>query len=200
MSKQQLVMATGNMGKVRELRELLRDLPVEVMTSKEAGFHDTIEETGATFAANAKLKADAVCQALGTWAIADDSGLEVDALGGAPGVYSARYAGENANDEVNNQKLIQAMSGVDKRSGRFVSEVALARPGEQTVTFRGECSGVITTKPAGQGGFGYDPLFLVPEYGQTYAELPLEIKNKISHRAKAMQQLIHYLRLELGRA
>ncbi len=198
MQTQKIIMATGNMGKVLELRELLRDLPVEVMTAREAGFGGTVEETGSTFAANAILKAEAVCQALDQWALADDSGLEVDALGGAPGVYSARYAGEDANDAANNRKLLQALAGVNDRGGRFVSEVALARPGKPTITFRGECAGVIATEPAGQGGFGYDPLFVVPDYGQTYAELPLTIKNQISHRGKAMQKLIDYLRQELG--
>lgn len=185
---QVIILATGNPGKVAEFRVLVSHLPVEMRTAKEVGYHQDIEETGNTFVENAIIKAEALAEYTGLWAIADDSGIVVPSLNNEPGVYSARYAGEHATDAENNQKLLQQLANSEEweRRAYFVSEIALARPGLPTETFRGECEGFILREARGTGGFGYDPLFLVPEFQLTYAQLPMEIKNRISHRGKAM--------------
>lgn len=185
---QVIILATGNPGKVAEIRVLVSHLPVEMRTAKEVGYHQDIEETGKSFAENAIIKAEALAEFTGLWAIADDSGIVVPSLNNEPGVYSARYAGEHATDAENNQKLLRRLDNSEEweRRAYFVSEIALARPGLPTETFRGECEGIILREARGTGGFGYDPLFLVPEFQLTYAQLPMEIKNRISHRGKAM--------------
>jgi XTP/dITP diphosphohydrolase len=182
-----LLIATHNQGKVREYRELLRNLPLEVSYLDAEGITHEVDESGATMEENARLKAREYAQLSGLWTWADDSGLEVDALGGAPGVYSARYAGEGATDADRYRKLLDALTGVpwDKRTARFRCAVALATPeGDMRVT-EGVCEGVIAFGPAGTNGFGYDPVFYMPELSATMAQLPSETKNQVSHRARA---------------
>lgn len=203
MSKPRLVFASRNRGKLVELRELLADVEVEVLAIDEldAEMPEVVED-GDTFAANASKKALEVSRASGLPALADDSGLEVDALDGRPGVYSARYAGETATDRDNNDKLIAELAGVpaDRRTARFRSVLAFAdvagRLGDEVLLADGTCEGRILDEPRGDGGFGYDPLFLVPELGQTFAELGVGTKNDRSHRARAMRamkpQLVAY--------
>lgn len=183
-----LVVATGNPGKVRELQAVLANLDWE-LRAKPAELE--VEETGDTFAANACLKAAEVARATGEWAIADDSGLEVMALKGAPGVYSARYG---SSDLERIQRLLTELRDHQDRSAQFVCVIAVACPdGTIAVQTEGICSGEILNTPQGQGGFGYDPVFYVPEYQQTFAEMPLELKQSISHRGKALQSLIPQL-------
>lgn len=190
--KQTLVLASANAHKIEELRHMLGER-YHVIGMREAGFMDEIEETGQTFADNAILKADAVCEATGYLSLADDSGLEVATLDGAPGVNSARFAGKHGDDEANNRRLLELMEQVDRRDARFVSVLALASPFGPTRTFIGTCEGVITRQPRGTGGFGYDPLFETAG-GQTFAQLSEAEKNKISHRANAMKLLLEALR------
>jgi len=185
-----LLIATNNPGKVREYRELLADLPVEITFPAQEGLLLTVEETGETFEANARLKALAYSRASGLPALADDSGLEVDALDGAPGVHSARYAGPEADDTDRYRKLLAALADVPagQRSARFRCVVALARPDGTVQTAAGTCEGRIAFAPRGEHGFGYDPVFIVAGYGgRTMAELAPETKNRISHRARAVQ-------------
>ena len=191
-----LVMATRNAGKVRELAELLRDLDVRLLSLDDFPELPEIPEEGATFAENALTKAQTVARLTGLPALADDSGLEVEALGGRPGVFSARYAqdrtGERTpSDEDNWRKLLDELREVspEKRQARFVCEIALAWPNGRLLTTRGEVSGVIAQEPKGTGGFGYDPVFWVPAYQATVAELDLAVKNRISHRGRALKQL-----------
>jgi XTP/dITP diphosphohydrolase len=191
-----LVFATRNRGKVVELRALLADLGIDVLSLDDltVPVPDVVED-GDTFAANAAKKALAVSRATGLPALADDSGLEVDALGGAPGVRSARYAGEGAGDAANNARLLDALAGVppERRTARFRSCLALADTagslGERVLTAEGACEGRILDRPRGTGGFGYDPLFYVPELDATFAELGVGTKNDHSHRARAMQTM-----------
>jgi XTP/dITP diphosphohydrolase len=185
-----LVLATNNTGKVKEYRSLLEGIPFDLITPKELGITMTVEETGDTYRENARLKACALAAQSGLLTLADDSGLEVDALHGAPGVLSARYAGEKASDIERVGYLLSKLKEVppEKRSARFYCVIAIAQP-DGTVQFRdGECQGLITLKPCGANGFGYDPVFYLPEFGKTMAELPSDIKNQISHRAKAAQK------------
>ncbi len=185
-----LLVATHNPGKVREYRDLLADLPLQVTYLDEEGITLEVAETGQSFAENAQLKAVAYARASGLWTWADDSGLEVDALAGAPGIYSARYAGEAATDADRYRKLLDALAGVpwSRRTARFRCVVALATPEGRVRTCEGVCAGVIAFGPAGQNGFGYDPIFYLPERGVTMAQLPAEVKNAISHRGRAAQQ------------
>lgn len=183
---QRLVVATGNAHKLEELRAILGGW--ELVSMQSVGFTDDIAETGTTFEQNAVLKAEAVMKATGLPVLADDSGLAVDALDGAPGVCSARYAGEHGDSAANNRLLLQNMEGVTNRSCRFVCAVALALPGEETRTVRGECEGTLLTAPRGESGFGYDPLFLYHN-DKTFAEMSGATKNKVSHRARAMEQM-----------
>jgi len=189
---QKIVLATRNKGKVAELSALLAPLGVEVLGLDAFPEVGEIVETGKTFEENALIKARAVCQATGLPAMADDSGLVVDALGGAPGVYSARFAGQDASDADNNGKLLREMATVpeERRSARFVSVVAAMAPSGATITARGTWEGSITRKPRGKGGFGYDPLFLDPALGKTAAELEPEEKNARSHRGNALNKLM----------
>ncbi len=185
-----LLVATHNRGKVREYEELLAGLPVEITFPAREGLDLDVEETGTTFAANARLKATAFARASGLLTLADDSGLEVDALDGAPGVHSARYAGPGTSDTDRYRKLLAALTGVPtgQRTARFRCVIALARPDGTVYTADGICEGEIGFEPRGEHGFGYDPVFVVAGYGgQTMAELPPDLKNRISHRARAVE-------------
>ncbi len=191
-----LVMATKNAGKVREMAELLRDLGVLLLSLNDFPEIPEIPEVGATFADNAAAKARTVARLTGLAALADDSGLEVEALGRRPGVFSARYAqdrtgGRAPTDQDNWQKLLDELTGVpmEKRGARFVCEIALAWPDGRLLTSRGELAGVIAPAPRGTGGFGYDPVFWLADHRATVAELDLAVKNRLSHRGRALQEL-----------
>ncbi|MBE0601014.1 MAG: ribonuclease PH, partial [Firmicutes bacterium] len=187
-----LAVASANAHKLTELRALLKGV-CEPVGMRELGMTEDVEETGSTFAENAVIKAEAVMKRTGLPALADDSGLAVDALAGAPGVLSARYAGEHGNDKANNELLLRNMAGQENRACKFVCAMALALPAAQTVTVTGECAGTLLDDPRGTSGFGYDPLFLY-ESGKTFAELTQAEKNKVSHRAKATEQMLGVLR------
>jgi XTP/dITP diphosphohydrolase len=191
-----LVMATQNAGKVREMEEILRDLGVRLLSLADFPEIPEVPEEGATFAENAAAKARAVATRTGLPALADDSGLEVEALGGRPGVLSARYArdrtgGRPPSDEENWRKLLEELHDVpwERRGARFVCEIALAWPDGRLLTTRGELTGAIALEPRGSRGFGYDPVFFVPEYQATVAELDPAVKNRISHRGEALRRL-----------
>ena len=194
-----LLVATGNQGKLKEIRKLLDDSAIEIVGLDQLTNPPEVIEDGATFSTNAQKKALEMARFSGYLTLADDSGLVVDALNGAPGVYSARYAGEQGDDAANNAKLLQEMSGVadTDRQAAFHCVVALAWPDGRCETYSGQISGLILREERGTDGFGYDPLFLVPEYGKTTAELSLEIKNRISHRGTALRKVIPLL-LELA--
>jgi len=181
-----LLVATNNPGKVREYDDLLDGLGLDLCGLADIGL-SKVEETGQTFAENALLKALAYGRASRLLTLADDSGLEVEALGGAPGVYSARYAGKGASDADRYRKLLAALDGVpwEKRAARFQCVIALAWPDGRIETFEGQCDGVIAFEPRGTNGFGFDPVFYMPEFGCTMAELSTEVKNRVSHRARA---------------
>lgn len=189
-----LIVATKNQGKLREIKAILPQY--EVLSMSEIGISDDVEETGTTFAENACLKAESVGRQCDCMVIADDSGLAVDALGGAPGIYSARYSG--LGDEENNRKLLREMESIKNRSARFICALALYRPGEETLVFEGEMEGVIHDRTEGENGFGYDVLFFLPDYGLTAAQISPEEKNKISHRSKALQKLTDFLKEQEG--
>ncbi len=186
-----LVLATRNEGKVRELKALLSDLPLEIKSLKDYPEAPEVLETGQTFFENAFQKAREIANALGELALADDSGLEVDALGGRPGVFSARYAGPKATDEENYRKLLEELREVppEKRTARFRCVIVVYHPSGHWLKTEGTWEGLIATEPRGEHGFGYDPVFLIPELGKTAAEVPPEVKNQMSHRAKALAQL-----------
>ncbi len=190
MSKQKLlVVATGNPGKVREMQDYLTDLGWELILKPD---HLDIAETGDTFAANACLKARAIALATNNWAIADDSGLEVDALGGAPGIYSARY-GQTDSERIN--RLLQELGNTTNRGAQFVCVIAIARSnGEIACQTQGICRGEIIHAPRGHNGFGYDPIFYVPSQGLTFAEMTPELKRSLSHRGQAIQALLPQIR------
>jgi len=192
---QKLLLATNNRGKVREYQSLLSNIPFRLVTPADEGITTVVAETGKTFQENAGLKAETLAAESRLFTIADDSGLEVDALGGVPGVLSARYAGENATDADRIDYLLSKMKDVPEgeRSARFKCVIALAEPGGKTEYFSGECRGFITLQPAGKEGFGYDPVFFVPELGKTMAEISPEEKNRISHRAMAAEKARCYL-------
>ena len=192
--EQTLLFATRNQGKVAELIELTKDLQGLRLKSLDGLDLPEVVEDGDTFVANAAKKAREVSAATGLPALADDSGLEVDALDLLPGVHSARYAGENCDDEANNQKLVAALAGVPERSARFRSALVLADVngplGDEFLVAEGVCEGEILEEARGDGGFGYDPLFYVPELGSTFAELGIGTKNERSHRARAMAEML----------
>ena len=187
-----VVVASGNAHKLQELTALFRGV-CRPVSMKEVGFEGDIDENGSTFEENARIKAECVMKATGLPTLADDSGLSVDALGGAPGIYSARYAGEHGNDRANNELLLKNMDGVADRTCRFVCAMALALPGQETRIVRGECEGTLLTALEGEGGFGYDPLFLY-QNGQTFAQMSPEEKNQVSHRFHAVDQMRDVLR------
>ncbi len=196
----QLVLASANQGKLREMRALLEPLGIEINSAAELGFTEEVPETGSTFYENAFIKAKAVCEALGVPALADDSGLAVDALDGAPGVFSARYSGQDANPARNNAKLLAEMQGVpeDKRGGAFVCAMCCYKPDGTSLASQAELRGRIGFKLVGDGGFGYDPLFYIPGKGRTAAQLEPQEKNAISHRGQAIQKLMVDLEVFLG--
>lgn len=200
MARTKLLFATRNRGKLVELRALVADLPVEVLSLDDLPPLAEIDEDRDTFEGNARKKADETLAATGLTTLADDSGLEVDALDGAPGVWSARWGGEPRSDARNNEKLLAALANVDPpRTARFRCVLALARPGHDTVTTEGACEGEIASSPRGEHGFGYDPIFLVRELpGRTMAELSLDEKNRLSHRARAMRRMADVLRAWLA--
>ena len=180
--------ATGNAGKLRELRRILEAQGHEVVSQKQLGITIEPEETGTTFAENALIKAETICRASGLPTIADDSGLCVDALDGRPGVYSARYAGEHATDADNCAKLLEEMKGQKNRSAHFTCVLSLAVPSGPALTWEASCAGELLEEKKGESGFGYDPLFFYPDFGKTFAEVPLAQKSSVSHRGKALRE------------
>jgi XTP/dITP diphosphohydrolase len=195
LSKNKLLLATNNQGKIREYTSLLRGIPLEMVTPAGLGIFTEIDEAGTSFEENARLKATALAQESGLLSLADDSGLEVDALGGEPGVHSARYAGEGASDADRINYLLDKLKDIPegRRTARFHCIIAIAEPGGMVEFFSGECRGVIAATPRGNQGFGYDPVFYVPELGKTFAELTENEKNKISHRARAAEKARTFL-------
>ncbi|MDX2480029.1 MAG: XTP/dITP diphosphatase [Desulfuromusa sp.] len=190
-----LLVATGNSGKLKEIRSLLDGSPLEIIGLDQLTAPPEVIEDCSTFEDNARKKAQEMAQFSGYLTLADDSGLVVAALDGAPGVHSARYAGKQGDDTANNGKLLAVMAAVEdeKRQAAFHCAMALAWPDGRCETYAGQVSGLIMRAERGTGGFGYDPLFIVPEYGKTLAELPLEIKNRISHRGTALRKVIPIL-------
>ena len=185
-----LLLGTNNGAKVREYQRLLPDIPYDLVTMAEAGITTEVEEVGGSLEENARLKATALSKESQLLTLADDSGLEVDALGGEPGPLSARYAGEGASDKDRISYLLSRMEGIpwDKRTARFRCVIAIASPGGEIELCSGECPGIIALEPRGNRGFGYDPIFYLPEMNMTMAELPLEEKNKVSHRGQAARK------------
>jgi len=194
MSK--LLLATNNQAKVREYRSLLQSLPYELVTLAEQGITTIVNEVGKSLKENARLKATLLAAESRLLALADDSGLEIGALGGEPGRLSARYAGENASDEDRVNYLLLRLKDVprEKRTARFRCVIAIATPDGEVEFCSGECQGFITFEPRGEQGFGYDPLFYLPELDKTMAELPLEIKNQVSHRGQAAKKVYQMLK------
>jgi XTP/dITP diphosphohydrolase len=197
-----LLVATNNRGKLAEYRELLAGLPVELTYLPNVGVDFVVEETGATFEENAVLKARAYATASGLLTLADDSGLEVGVLDGEPGIRSARYAGPDTNDVANYRLLLQRLAGVpwERRGACFRCVIAISTPDGTVRTTEGECPGIIGFEPRGSHGFGYDPVFYLPEFHLTMAELPVEVKNQISHRARATMKAREVLREMLSRS
>ena len=191
----EIILATNNKGKVREMKEIMEGTGIEVYSLKDKGVEIEVEEDGTTFEENALKKAKEVCEATGMIAVSDDSGLEVYALDMRPGIYSARYAGENATSQERNMKLLDEMKNVPEgeRGARFVSAVAIVFPDGRSEIFRGEVEGEILREEKGDGGFGYDPLFFYKPFNKTLAEVPLEEKDKVSHRGVAFKKLKQYL-------
>lgn len=194
--KHRIIFATGNEGKMKEIRLILADLGLEILSMMEAGVDLDIVEDGSTFGENAEIKARAVWERTGDIVLADDSGLVIDYLGGEPGIYSARYLGEETSYEYKNRVILERMDGVpeEERSARFVSAIAAVLPDGRVLHTEGIVEGLIATEPAGNGGFGYDPVFYLPEYGMTSAEIPMELKNEISHRGKALAAMKDMIR------
>ena len=194
-----IIFATGNEGKMREVRAILADLGLPVLSMKEAGADPVIVEDGKTFGENAQIKAQAVWNCTGDIVLADDSGLVVDYIGGEPGIYSARYMGEDTSYVIKNQNIIDRLKdGKGKeRSARFVCNIAAVLPDGRVLHAEETMEGLIAEKPAGTGGFGYDPILYLPEFGMTSAEITMEEKNKISHRGKALEAIKRVLAAEL---
>lgn len=184
-----LVLATRNKGKVEEIRDLLKDFPITVQDLSDFGPIPEVEEDGATFEENAYKKASFTSRVLGLPALADDSGLEVDALDGAPGVRSARFGGEGADDAGRCRLLLEKLKGEDRREAAFVCVLSLAVPTGPALTYEGRCEGTIASDPSGSNGFGYDPVFFYPPLGKTFAELSREEKSRVSHRGAALREL-----------
>ena len=201
MTEFKLILATSNKDKAREIAEILDGTPFVVTTMKEEGFDPDIVEDGKTFEENALIKARAVhALASGAYVMADDSGLCIDALDGAPGIYSARFCGEDSTYPEKFAKIFEMLKDVpeEKRTAKFVCSIAVVRPDGSEFTVRGEVCGVLHEKPMGDGGFGYDPIFYVPEFGMTTAQMTKEQKNSISHRGKASRAMAEKLKEELG--
>ena len=191
-----IIFATGNAGKMKEVREILKDLNVEILSMKEAGIQADVEENGKTFQENAVIKAREIMKISGEVVLADDSGLEIDYLNKEPGIYSARYMGEDTSYRIKNGNLIERLQGVpdEKRTARFVCAIAAAFPDGSVETTEGTIEGRIGYEEKGENGFGYDPIFYVPEFGCTTAELTGEQKNQISHRGKALEAMKEILK------
>jgi len=191
-----LLLATNNQAKVREYKSLLQNLSYELVTLAEQGITTVVDEVGESLEENARLKATLLAAESRLLALADDSGLEVDVLGGEPGHLSARYAGENASDKDRVNYLLLRLKGVpwEKRSARFRCVIAIATPDGEVEFCSGECQGFITLEPRGEQGFGYDPIFYLPELDKTMPELPLEVKNRVSHRGQAVRKVYQLLR------
>lgn len=190
-----IVIATGNKDKVREINEILKGTDFEAISMKEAGVKLDIVEDGTTFEENAMIKAQSVFDVLGGYVIADDSGICIDALDGRPGIYSARFCGENSTYEEKFARIFEMLKDVpeDKRTAQFVCAIAVIRPDGSKFTVRGEVRGVLVEEPRGDNGFGYDPIFYVPEYNMTTAQMDPELKNSISHRGKALRAMVEKL-------
>ncbi len=188
------VIATNNKGKLQEFYDILKEFGHQAVSLNEMGIDTDVEENGETFQENAFIKAKTIAELCGLPTIADDSGLMVDALGGEPGVYSARYCGVHGRDDLNNQILLQKMEHISNRKGKFVSAVCAVFPDGTILEATGECPGEILSELRGDGGFGYDPLFYVPELGKTFAQMDKSEKNQVSHRKKALDQLKELLR------
>lgn len=193
-----LIFATGNKDKMKEIREILGSLPVEILSMKEAGIQAEIEEDGKSFEENALIKARAVCRLAGEMVLADDSGLEIDYLNGEPGIYSARYMGEDTSYRIKNQNLMDRLSGVpdEKRTARFVCAIAAAFPDGREYVVRGTIEGRIGYDERGENGFGYDPIFYLPDRDVSTAQLSREEKNSISHRGNALKKMKELLEKE----
>lgn len=189
--RHRIIFATGNAGKMREIRLILGDLGCEILSMKEAGVDPEIVEDGNSFGENAEIKARAVWEQTGDIVLADDSGLVVDYIGGEPGIYSARYMGEGTSYEIKNQNIIDRLKDAreDERTARFVCNIAAVLPDGRVVHTEETMEGVIAHHPAGSGGFGYDPILMLPQYGVTSAQLTIEQKNRISHRGKALEAM-----------
>lgn len=198
MEQEKIIFATGNQDKMKEIREIMSDIGDRIFSLKEAGIEADIEENGATFEENAIIKAKAVCRLTGQIVLADDSGLEVDYMDKAPGVYSARYLGEDTPYSIKNETIIKNLENAkgDERSARFVCVIAAAFPDGRIITARGVIEGLIAYEEKGDNGFGYDPIFYVPEYNMTTAQMDSEQKNKISHRGKALRLMKEKLKYE----
>lgn len=193
-----MIFATGNENKMKEIREILGALPLEILSMKEAGVSADIVEDGKTFEENALIKARAICKLAGEMVLADDSGLEIDYLNKEPGIYSARYMGEDTSYHIKNKSLIDRLEGVpdEKRTARFVCAIAAVFPDGKELVVRGTVEGIIGYEEKGENGFGYDPIFYLPERGCTTAELPPEEKNSISHRGNALRLMKKLLERE----
>ncbi|NLM13676.1 MAG: XTP/dITP diphosphatase [Epulopiscium sp.] len=195
-----IIFATKNKGKIAEINDIMKDLNVEVVSMEEAGIHMDIVEDGTTFEENAIIKVKEIMKITDDIVMADDSGLEIDFLNKAPGVHSARFEGENTPYDIKNNKILNMLSGVpdEKRTARFVCVIAAGFPGGEIITTKGTIEGRIGYEIKGENGFGYDPIFYVPEYDMTTAQMPRDLKNKISHRAKALEKMKRELKMRLG--
>lgn len=191
-----IIAATHNKGKLAELRELIKNYNMELLSQSEAGLGDVdLKENGASCEENSRIKAETICRLSGEIAIADDTGLFVDALGGEPGIHAARYAGEACSEAENRKKLLENLKGLpfEQRSATFVTVITVAYPDGKFVVARGELKGHISTEERGEKGFGYDSVFIPENFEKTFAELPMDFKNKVSHRARALQRLAQLL-------
>jgi XTP/dITP diphosphohydrolase len=193
-----IIFATGNEGKMKEVKSILADLGMEILSLKEAGINIDIEENGTTFEENAMIKANAIRDITQCIVLADDSGLEIDYLGKEPGIYSARYMGEDTSYTIKNNKILELLQDVpkEKRTARFVCAIAAALPNGKVFTTRGTIEGMIGYEIIGENGFGYDPIFYVPEFGCTTAQLNMAQKNEVSHRGKALREMKEILKKE----
>jgi XTP/dITP diphosphohydrolase len=191
MEEVNIIVASGNLHKIKEVKAILAPLGYNIKSMEEAGIDIDILEDGKNFEENALIKARALATISNEIVVADDSGLEVEILDNAPGIYSARYAGEHGNDKANNHKLLRELKNVPehKRGARFYCAIAMVYPSGKEIVVAGECKGIIGLEPKGSGGFGYDPLFFIPQLGKTYAQLDPEEKNNISHRSRALDAL-----------
>ncbi len=195
-----IIFATKNKGKIKEINSIMSDMNVQVVSMEEAGINIDVIEDGNTFEENAIKKAEEIMKISGLITMADDSGLEIDYLDGAPGVYSARYMGEDTPYNIKNSKILEFMKDVkeEDRTARFVSVIATAIPNKKTITTKGTIEGIIGYEIKGENGFGYDPIFYVPEYNMTTSEMNPDLKNSISHRGKALRLMKEELKKELG--